>query len=83
MLFCLNSRPLGSIYTVYQNDLISNQGHMMSQGEVKFYCLVVSYERSLLKSSIHDMTVRPVAVVEIKHPHLIFTLNPPDLNPWL
>lgn len=53
--------------------LISNQGHMMPRGETGPRCLVVSSEETLLESSIHDMTVGPLAAVEIKHPHLIST----------
>lgn len=64
----------------FKMGLISNQGHMMPQGEVNFYCLVVSSEGSLLKSSTHDMTVRPLAVVEIKHHNLISHLKTPSFN---
>lgn len=79
LMFCFKLQlhvifPFSSVYRhTFKTALLSNQGHMMPQGEVHFCCLVVSSEGSLLKSSIHDMTVRPLAVVEIKHPHLIST----------
>lgn len=67
--------------------LIANQGHMMQRGRcvcvcgvgagVEVFCLVVSSGQTLLKPFIHDMTVRPLAEVVIKHPPILSPLKEP------
>lgn len=52
----------------------------MPQGEVPFLTQEGFFFLILLQSSIHDMTVRPLAVFVIKHPDLISALRPPSLN---